>query len=212
MVSEQSGEAPGSLLAATIEGILADRGRIDFMTVARAMVLQAHEKGEEASRELAEQLGISRQTRHNWLKPESVAEWQQLWAERLAGARDKGAPPSLVRRKLSAADWIWIAGVLATCGARTWNLKRAAIEREAVRENSGMAHLRGIHRVTLFRNRGRLITLGEELRKARIAASQAQLNRVPGQSVNAQGGDMKASVAGNVRSFSAANTKISEAF
>lgn len=110
------------------------------------MVLQAHERGEEASREVAGLLGISRQTRHNWLKPESV-EWQQVWAERLAGARDKGAPPSLVRRKLSDADWEWIAGVLTTCGARTWNLKRAAIEREAVRENSGMAHLRGIHRV-----------------------------------------------------------------
>jgi hypothetical protein len=212
MVSEQPGDAPGSQLAATIRGILEDRGRIDFMTVARAMVLQAHERGEEASREVAGLLGISRQTRHNWLKPESVSEWQQVWAERLAGARDKGAPPSLVRRKLSDADWEWIAGVLTTCGARTWNLKRAAIEREAVRENSGMAHLRGIHRVTLFRNRGRLMTLGEELRKARIAASQAQLNRAPVQTTNAQSGDIKASVAGNVRSFSAANTTISEAF
>jgi hypothetical protein len=212
MVSEQPGETPGPQLAATIQGILEERGTIDFMTVARAMVLQAHEKGAEAAREMADLLGISRQTRHNWLKPESVSEWQQQWAERLAGARDKGAPASLIRRKLSDSDWQWIAGVLATFPVRSWNKRRAAIEREAAKENSGMGHLRGIHRVTLFRNRGRLVRLGEELRKARIAASQAQLNRVPDQSANAQSGDMKASVAGNVRSFSAANTMIGEAF
>lgn len=212
MVSERPGAIPESQLAATIRGILESRGVIDFMTVSRAMVLQAHEKGEGASREMAELLGISRQTRHNWLKPESVVEWQQQWAERLASARDKGAPPSLVRRKLSEADWRWIAGVLANCGARSWATRRSAIEREAARENSGMAHLRGIHRVTLFRNRGRLVMLGEELRKAKIAAQQAQLNRVPVQTANAQRGDVKTSVAGNVSSFSTANTTISEAF
>jgi hypothetical protein len=173
MGSEQVCENPGSPLSATIRGILNDRGRLDFMTVARAMVLRAHEKGDEASKVLAEQLEISRQTRHNWLKPESIVEWQKLWTERLAGARDRGTPPTLVRRRLSDADWRWIAGVLATCGAHTWDLRRAAIQREASRENSGMAHLRGIHRVTLFRNRGRLTVLGEEIRKARIAASQA---------------------------------------
>lgn len=75
-----------------------------------------------------------------------------------------------------------------------------------------MAHLRGIHRVTLFRNRGRLVMLGEELRKAKIAAQQAQLNRVSVQTANAQRGDVETSVAGNVSSFSAANTAISEAF
>lgn len=182
------------------------------MTVSRAMVLQAHEKGEEASREMAELLGISRQTRHNWLKPDSVVEWQQQWSERLAGARDKGAPASLIRRKLSDADWRWIASVLANCPVRSWDKRRSAIEREAARENSGMAHLRGIHRVTLFRNRGRLVRLGEELRKAKIAAQQAQFNRVQVQTTNAQSGDVKASVAGNVRSFSTANTTISEAF
>lgn len=93
-----------------------------------------------------------------------------------------------------------------------WNKKRAAIEREAAKENSGMAHLRGIHRVTLFRNRGRLVMLGEELRKAKIAAQQAHFNRVPVQTENAQSGDVKVGVAGNVRSFSASDTTISEAF
>lgn len=178
MVNRQPGEAPGHDLAATIRGILEDRGRIDYMTVARAMVIQADGRGEEASRELAEQLRISRQTRHNWLKPENIEAWRRVWAERLAGARDWGASPSLVRRKLSDSDWRWIAGVLATSGGRTWATKKAAVEREAARENSGMAHLRGIHRATLFRNRGRLTMLGEELRKARIAASQAQLSRI----------------------------------
>lgn len=212
MVSEQSGAMPGAQLAATIQGILENRGTIDFMTVSRAMVLKAHEEGQEASRKMAELLGISRQTRHNWLKPESVVEWQQQWAERLAGARERGAPPTSIRRKLSDADWRWIAGVLANCGARSWAMRRSAIEREAARENSGMAHLRGIHRVTLFRNRGRLVTLGEELRKAKIAAQQAQLHRAPIQTANAQSGDVKTSVAGNVSSFSPAITAISEVF
>ena len=177
MVSEQPREVEVSSVAATIQGILEDRGRIDFMTVARAMVLQAHQKGEEASRVLADQLGISRQTRHNWLKVTSIAEWHRIWAERLVAARARGAPPSLVRRKLSDSDWRWIAGVLASCGASTWDKKRAAVAREAVRENSGMAHLRGIHRVTLFRNRGRLAMLGEELRSSRMTFSLGQPNR-----------------------------------
>jgi hypothetical protein len=165
MSSEQGGYEPRSFLDETIQSILNDRGRLDFMTVARAMVLQAHLKGAKHSRLLGEQLGISRQTRHNWLKPQAVEEWQKQWADRFSAAYGGRCSPVKAKRTLSDSDWRWIAGVLATTGARTWGLKKAAIEREAARVGSEMPHLRGIHRVTLFRNRVRLTVLGEELRK-----------------------------------------------
>lgn len=172
MKSEVPDQTPGRSLAETIQGVLKKRGVFDFMTVARAMVLRAHLVGQGGAGLVARHLGIRRQTRHYWLKPESIAKWQKQCAERLASIGNRGAPPEKIRRILAESDWIWIADVLATSGAGTWEKKRVAVARAACRENSGKAHLRGIHRVTLFRNRGRLTALGEKLRRQRTAAGE----------------------------------------
>jgi hypothetical protein len=193
-----------------LQGIIRNREWIEFMAVARAMVLKAHACGDDESRRMAERLGISRQTRHNWLKRDDVIEWQAIWARRLASLDPKAAPPTVVRRTIADSEWRWIARVLAEFGGRSWDLKRAAVEREANRPGSGMKHLEGIHRATLFRKRALLTTLGEELRQERLAAQRAQLSRSPSQSLVTQSGVVEKHVVTNERSFSAANLKISE--
>lgn len=165
-------------LRAVITGVLASRNRIDYLTVARAMVHDAHLKSAEDSRDLAEALQISRQSRHNWIQPESLAEWVKLWEERLEAAKPGGAPPTVVRRRISEDDWSWITGVVNTYGGRSWEKRRQAVEREATKDSS-KAHLRGIARTTLFRNRKLLTGHAERLRSLNAANAAAQAAEPP---------------------------------
>lgn len=137
------------------------------MTVARAMVLKEHLNGKTASQRIAEQLGISRQTRHNWLKPESVAEWTTLWEARLKAAKSKEPSPKKKQERITEAEWRWIALVLANSPGRSWGKKQQSVAYAAGKETA-FSHLRGISRVTLFRNRAKLVKLGEEVRQNRM--------------------------------------------
>jgi hypothetical protein len=91
-------------LNGVVAGILNARDRIDFMTVARAMVLKEHLNGKAASQRIAEQLGISRQTRHNWLKPESVTEWTTIWDARLNAAKSGEPSPKKKQERITEAE------------------------------------------------------------------------------------------------------------
>lgn len=178
METAQNTESLDARVLSVTGGITLARDRIDFMNVARALVHQAHLKSPESSRVMAENLGISRQTRHNWLQPDSLAEWLVLWEQRLQAARPAGPLPAFVKHRISEADWDWIAEVIATYGGRSWAKKRWAVAHEAAKD-SAKAHLRGINRVTLYRNRDRLTGHGERLRREKMSGAGSEPAELP---------------------------------
>jgi hypothetical protein len=136
--------------------IVAARKSMTYMDVARAMVVLASRVNRHALLQQACALGISRQTRCNWLAEDQLTVWLDYWEKRLAlriPAPHGSLPPK--RRSISEEDWEWMAGVLGSSWARSWGEKREAIA-QAARRNSVRAHLMTIHRVTLWRARHRI--------------------------------------------------------
>lgn len=122
------------------------------------MVLLAAIENKRRAVETAEWLGISKQTRHNWLKRD-LAEWLEIWEQRLKSRQD-GTPPSMKQREvISEAEWRWMALILRNTPARSWSFRQRTIAAAAAKDPIN-AHLRNISRVTLWRNRDKLVALG----------------------------------------------------
>ncbi len=135
------------------EKIIARREYLTFMEVARAMIVLASLQDRKSLLAAAELLGISRQTRHNWLNVD-LPGWADFWEKRLnlrTPVPWRQIEPK--KQRFSDADWQWIAGRVALCiQTESWELKARAV-RNAARHEPTRAHLMNIDRATLWRAR-----------------------------------------------------------
>lgn len=150
-------------ILALAQKIIAERQSLDYMTVAKAMVLQAaYTKGRGKAAVLADSLGISKQTRFNWLN-RKLLEWVEEWEQRmLARAPERPPPPPKKRMtRITEDEWQWIRQVLSGSKLRlTWEMRRQIIQGEAGKQPI-YGHLRSISKATLWKNRSRLIEMGK---------------------------------------------------
>lgn len=145
-------------IQALAKAIVANRESMDFMTVAKAMVLGRASFDRGGAIQLARNLGISKQTWHLWFTARLEA-WVTTWEGRMA-ARLTGEPPAVrVRQIITDGEWRWMARVLKESPGVSWAKRQNSIAMRAAREPA-FGHLRGISPVTLWRNRVRLTELG----------------------------------------------------
>jgi len=147
------------------DGVVAHRDCMSYMEVARAKVVLASLGYWRNPLITAKRLGISRQTKHNWLKPMSLQRWLDYWEKRQAirGQAPQGAIKARGQR-ITEEDWVWITETMIRRGlhAASWGCKTATIRDEAQRVPE-RAHLMGLSRVTLWRARAKLSGLAEAL-------------------------------------------------
>ncbi len=153
-------------IAHVAKEILARRHGLDFMTVARALVLSAglecSSKRERLNKvsEVARCMQISRQTKNNWLKRD-LGEWLGYWERRLDWVAASIPPPVNRKKRITGPDWDWMAGVLVECPGASWKGRQRQIMLAAARDPR-YGHLRKISEVTLWRNRSRLWVMMEK--------------------------------------------------
>lgn len=141
--------------------IILQKASLDFMTVAKAMCLLAEIRGRSHSVELGNCLGISRQTRRNWLILK-LPEWVDLWERRICALKEKSPAPKKTTTRITEKEWLWIAKTLAQCGQKSWQYQRDVIYMAAGRE-AEYSHLRNIAKSTLWSNRSKLRRLRDQL-------------------------------------------------
>jgi hypothetical protein len=149
--------------------VIEQREVFDFMMVARAMVLAADYKSLGAGKKLADELGISRQTRYNWFKRDLPA-WLDEVEHRVLARSIENPPPRRPRKTyITEDDWVWILELLGNLPMKSWEY-RAARVRAAARSGSRV-HLERMDRSTLWRNRGRFLSVGSHPGSVRMGQS-----------------------------------------
>ena len=149
------------------KAICARRGAIDYMTVAKAMVLGKASLAPKQGRTLASHLGIKKQTWHLWFT-ENLEEWVLYWEQRMKSFDDKPPPPSFRRRVITERDWRWMAQILRNTPRRSWEHRQRTIAARAAADPE-YGHLRDISHVTLWRHSNLLTELGRHRATAPVA-------------------------------------------
>src|SRR5690606_22993021 len=108
-----------------VQAIIAERVGLDFMTVAKAMIIEAWLQDRDVA-ELADWLGISKQTRYNWLD-RKLAEWENEWTGRLRARKERSPAAKKRQTKISEAEWRWMAQVLARNPQKSWGFRQRVI-------------------------------------------------------------------------------------
>lgn len=161
----------------TIARIIDARDTIAYVTVARAMVLEAALTDPRHDERVADALGIIRQTAYNWLHND-LGEWLDRWEKRMIAVETRAPPPSQKRKRITEPEWCWIAKVLSSASARSWGTRAWAVRRAAGRDPN-YGHLVRMSRVTLFKNRMKIREFQDALH---VASGRSQ----PGKSDDTQ--------------------------
>ena len=162
------------------------RESFDFMMVARALVLAAEFEKPESGKAVAEALGISKQTRHNWFYRD-LSKWLDE-VEDLIGARSmRHPPPSGKPRKsyITEGDWAWIRERLSRTPIKSWEYRAKTIRDAAANSKGLYRHLVNINRATLWRNRGRFLSAGSKTRP--VEPVQADEENAPDKNTDTTG-------------------------
>lgn len=154
-------------IQALSKAICARRGVIDYMTVAKAMVLSKASHAPREARTLARHLEVKKQTWHLWFT-ENLEAWVLYWEERMKAFDDKPPPPSVRRRVITERDWRWMAQILRNTPRRSWEHRQRTIAARAAADPE-YGHLRDISHVTLWRHRNILTELGRHREAVPVA-------------------------------------------
>ncbi len=131
------------------EQIIQARATLSYMTVARAMFLDAYLGNPKRASQVANALGISKQTAFNWVWRD-LLPWVLRWESRLKETGKADRERAGENSQILYEDWVWMADILSKAPRRNREF-RVRVIREAARKDAKYAHLARIHRNTLKR-------------------------------------------------------------